>query len=81
MVGEAARSVKQAADNLDKRMADVTAGLTRFTGQGLREWTALATDGRRTLGELERTIRNLDRNPSRVLFGGSSGGSVPQYGR
>ncbi|BAT59694.1 mce related protein [Variibacter gotjawalensis] len=81
MVGEAAKSVKQAADNLDKRMADVTSGLSRFSNQGLREWTALATDGRRTLAELERTIKNLDRNPSRVLFGGNSGGNVPQYGR
>ena len=29
----------------------------------------LTTDGRRALGALERTIRNFDRNPQRLIFG------------
>jgi phospholipid/cholesterol/gamma-HCH transport system substrate-binding protein len=77
-INEAVHSLKALADNLDKRTADITAGVTRFTGSGLREWEALAVDGRRTLSELERAIKNLDRNPQRVIFGGS-GGQVPEY--
>jgi len=74
---EAAQSLRTLADDLDKRTAELSAGLSRFTGAGLREWEALAVDGRRTLGEVERAVKNLDRNPQRVLFGG--GNAVPEY--
>src|SRR3954452_14637037 len=30
---------------------------------------ALMADGRRTLGDISRAVNNLDRNPTRVLFG------------
>jgi phospholipid/cholesterol/gamma-HCH transport system substrate-binding protein len=33
---------------------------------------ALMSDGRRTLGDISRAVNNLDRNPSRVIFGGSN---------
>ena len=79
-INETVHSLKTLADNLDKRTAEITAGVTRFTGSGLREWEALAVDGRRTLSDLDRAIKNLDRNPQRVIFGGSSGGgAVPEY--
>jgi phospholipid/cholesterol/gamma-HCH transport system substrate-binding protein len=32
---------------------------------------ALMSDGRRTLGDISRAVNNLDRNPTRLLFGGS----------
>ncbi|MBX3553368.1 MAG: MCE family protein [Pseudolabrys sp.] len=75
---EAAQSLKTLSDNLDKRTADISSGINRLSGTGTREIEALSTDARRTLGELERTIRNLDRNPSRVLFGGENR-AVPEY--
>jgi phospholipid/cholesterol/gamma-HCH transport system substrate-binding protein len=78
-VTEAARSFRKMADNLDKRIAELSAGLTRFTGSGLREWEALASEGRRTLGEINRAVKNFDSNPQRVIFGGSGSGGVPQY--
>lgn len=33
----------------------------------------LMVDGRRTLGDISRAVNNLDRNPTRLLFGASSG--------
>jgi phospholipid/cholesterol/gamma-HCH transport system substrate-binding protein len=30
------------------------------------------TDGRRTLGDISRAVNNLDRNPTRLLFGASN---------
>jgi phospholipid/cholesterol/gamma-HCH transport system substrate-binding protein len=30
---------------------------------------ALMSDGRRTLGDISRAVNNLDRNPTRLLFG------------
>ncbi|HEY4985005.1 MAG TPA: MlaD family protein [Bradyrhizobium sp.] len=35
----------------------------------------LMTDGRRTLGDISRAVNNLDRNPTRLLFGAGGGGS------
>ncbi|MDP1865974.1 MAG: MlaD family protein [Bradyrhizobium sp.] len=32
----------------------------------------LIADGRRTLGDISRAVNNFDRNPSRVIFGGSN---------
>ena len=33
---------------------------------------ALMADGRRTLCDISRAVNNFDRNPSRVMFGGSN---------
>ncbi len=75
---EAARSIKQLSDNLDKRTAEIGAGINRFSATGARELENFAGEARRTLGEIDRAVKNLDRNPSRLLFGGS-GNSVPAY--
>ncbi len=53
-IPEAARAIRNAADNLDKRIETLTA------------------DGRRTLATIDRTIKNIDRNPSRLIFGGGT---------
>jgi phospholipid/cholesterol/gamma-HCH transport system substrate-binding protein len=39
----------------------------------------ITTDVRRAVGTLERTIRNFDRNPQRIIFGNPSG-QQPQQG-
>jgi phospholipid/cholesterol/gamma-HCH transport system substrate-binding protein len=38
---------------------------------------ALMSDGRRTLGDISRAVNNLDRNPTRLLFGAGSNASTP----
>lgn len=77
-LAEAARAVRAAAENLEKRTNEVSAGLTRFTGPGLREWQQLAVDGRRTLSSVDQAVRNIDRNPQRLIFGGG-GNAAPDY--
>jgi phospholipid/cholesterol/gamma-HCH transport system substrate-binding protein len=74
---ETARSMRTLTENLDKRTAEISVGLTRFSSNGLREYEALAVDARRTLADLGRAIRNFDRNPQRVLFGPSSSDAAP----
>jgi phospholipid/cholesterol/gamma-HCH transport system substrate-binding protein len=71
-IAQAARAIKTAAENLDTRSADIMTGLTRFSNSGLREWERLAADGRRTLAEVDKMVRNIDKNPSRLIFGGSN---------
>jgi phospholipid/cholesterol/gamma-HCH transport system substrate-binding protein len=38
---------------------------------------ALMNDGRRTLGDISRAVNNLDKNPTRLLFGPSNTASTP----
>lgn len=76
-IGETAQSIRRLADNLDKRTAEITAGIGRFTGPGLRDIEALANDGRRTLNDLNRTLRSIERNPQQLIFGGRP--AIPDY--
>ncbi|MDI4664156.1 MlaD family protein [Xanthobacter autotrophicus] len=76
---DAASSVRKLADNLDQRTALLTDQISRFTGPGLKQYEALATDGRRTLNEIDRVLKNIERNPQQFIFGG--GNSIPKYGR
>lgn len=76
-IAAAAKSVRTLADNLDKRTAELTTGFKRLTGPGLRDFEALTADGRRTLNELSRAVRSIERNPNQLIFGGQS--SLPEY--
>ena len=38
---------------------------------------ALMSDGRHTLSDISRAVNNLDRNPTRLLFGPATTASVP----
>lgn len=77
---EAATSVRKLADNLDQRTALLTNEVSKFTGPGLRQYEALASDGRRTLSEIDRVLKELQRNPQRLIYGGGNG-AIPQYRR
>lgn len=79
-INEAARSIKQLADSLDKRTAEITAGVNRLTLSGAKEIQALSSDAHRTLSSIDRAVQNLDRNPSRLIWGGS-GNTLPEYKR
>jgi phospholipid/cholesterol/gamma-HCH transport system substrate-binding protein len=76
-ISEAALSVKKLADDVDSRVKDIAAGLARFTNTGLREYEALAIEGRRTVEDVDRVVRSLGQNPSQVIFG--SRPSLPEY--
>ena len=53
-VGDAAQSVKKLADDIDVRVKDIVGGLSRFSNSGLREYEALAIEGRRTVDDIDR---------------------------
>ncbi len=78
-IAEAAKSIRGLASNLDKRTAEITAGINRFTGPGLRDIEALAAESRKAVGDLSRAVRSLERNPQQLLFGGQS--NIPEYRR
>ena len=68
-IAQAAEAVRKLAENLDKGTDEISVGLTRFSNSGLKEFEAFAVDGRRTLAELNKAIKNIDQHPSRLIFG------------
>ncbi|PPD15451.1 MAG: mammalian cell entry protein [Methylobacterium sp.] len=76
---DAAKSIRTLAGNLDVRTRELSSGLSRFTGPGLRDFEALAADSRKAVNDLSRAVRALERNPSQLLFGGQS--NIPEYRR
>jgi phospholipid/cholesterol/gamma-HCH transport system substrate-binding protein len=58
----AAKSVRDAADNLGEAAAPT-----------LKEYRLLAQDARRTAADISRFVRQLEQNPSQIIFGKRSG--------
>jgi len=69
------KSIKDLADNLDKRTAEISAGVNKFIASGTKDFSGLMAEGRRTLEDIDRAVNNFDRNPTRVLFGASNSDS------
>ncbi|MDQ8728462.1 MlaD family protein [Bradyrhizobium sp. LHD-71] len=63
-------SFKELTDNLDTRTAEISSGVNKLTATGTKEISVLVSDARRTLGDISIAFRNIDKNPSRLLFGG-----------
>ena len=76
-MSDAARSFRRLADDLDSRTKETLANLARFSNTGLRQYEALATDGRKTLDEITQAVRSIENNPTQFLFGKKT--TVPEY--
>ena len=69
--------MQKLADDLNARTKDIASGLSKFTGSGLREYEALAIDGRRAINDLDRAVRDFARNPNQLIFGAKP--AMPEY--
>ncbi len=76
-ITETAKAFRILAQNIDKRAVEITASINKLSGPGLRDLEALTSDTRKAVNDVGRAVRNLDRNPSQLLFGGKS--PVPEY--
>jgi phospholipid/cholesterol/gamma-HCH transport system substrate-binding protein len=76
-VSEAAQSVRKLADDVDVRVKEISVGLNRFSNSGLREYEALAIEGRRTIDDIDRAVRSIEHNPNQIIFGSKP--SLPEY--
>ena len=70
--------IRDTAKTFQIKAAEISAALERFSGTGLRDLRDFVSDGRRTLGTIDRAVGNLDKDPKRLIFGGQGGG-VPDY--
>jgi phospholipid/cholesterol/gamma-HCH transport system substrate-binding protein len=76
-ISDAALSVKRLADDTDAKVKDIGGGLSRFVNSGLREYEALAVEGRRTINDIDSAVRSFERNPNQLIFGSKP--SLPEY--
>jgi phospholipid/cholesterol/gamma-HCH transport system substrate-binding protein len=76
-ITEAAKSFRALSGVLEKRIGELTGGITRFTASGTRDLQAVATDARNSLNQLNRTIRSVEQNPQQFLFGQRA--PIPEY--
>jgi phospholipid/cholesterol/gamma-HCH transport system substrate-binding protein len=76
-LGDAAQSVKKLADDLDVRVKDISAGLSRFSNTGLRQYEALAIQGQRVLEDIDQAVRSFKQNPGQLIWGAKP--SLPEY--
>ncbi|MCL2384622.1 MAG: MCE family protein, partial [Alphaproteobacteria bacterium] len=76
-IAEAAKSIRKAANEFNSQIKQIGANINRFSDSGLREYEALAIDGRKTLNELNDTLRSIQKDPQQFIFGKSS--QVPEY--
>ena len=58
-------------------IAGASANLNRFSSNGLRQYEALAADGRKAVDTLDRALRSIEKDPSQFIFGPQQ--SVPEY--
>ncbi len=63
--------------SLSAKFDKIATNVNRFSGSGLREYEALAADGRKTLEEFNQAVRSLENNPQQFLFGKSP--QIPEY--
>lgn len=68
---KAASAIRKVADTLAERVGPITSGLEKFTVRGSADFSAAMAQLNRTLLEIQRAASDLNRNPQRVIFGGS----------
>ena len=75
-VSAAAADVRDVAAAFASRAGGIATGLSRFSQSGLDDLRAVINQGRSTLSAIETAVTSFDRDPSRVIYGGSN---APTY--
>jgi len=74
-IRDLAQKLGELSDNLDRRTESITKGINGFTATGSKQIDVISRDLQRTLSTIDRTVNNIDKNPSRLLFGGGGSSS------
>ena len=56
---------------------EMAVNINRFTGPGMRQYEQLAAEGRKTIEDVGRAVRSLEKNPQQLIFGGKP--AIPEY--
>jgi len=80
-INDTVRSMHSLIENVDKRTADIATGVNKMTSTGTRQIEAMSASFQRTLSTADRVLTNLDKNPSRLIWGGASPSASSPRGR
>jgi phospholipid/cholesterol/gamma-HCH transport system substrate-binding protein len=69
-------SFRRAAATFEIRFGEISDGVARFSGSGLRNFDGLIADGRRAMNSFNSLLQQLESNPRQFISGG---GGVPEY--
>ncbi|MCX2722022.1 MlaD family protein [Roseibium salinum] len=72
----AAQAIRKVAVAFESRADSIAGGLAKFATQGSADFASAVAQLNRTLVSFQRVAESLERNPSRVIFGGDD---VPTY--
>jgi phospholipid/cholesterol/gamma-HCH transport system substrate-binding protein len=75
------KSVHSLIENVDKRTAEISAGVNKMTATGTKQIGEMSVSFQRTLSTADRVLTNLDKNPSRLIWGGAGSAAPAQKGR
>lgn len=67
---------RKAAGSFEVRIGEISNGVSRFSGAGLRNLEGLISDGRRAVGRLNSVLQQFESNPRQFISGG---GGLPEY--
>ena len=70
------QSIRSAAASFDVRLGEISNGVARFSGKGLRNLEQLISEGRRAVGRMDRILQQFENNPRQFISGG---GGIPEY--
>ena len=51
------------------RVRQMSSGLVRFSGTGLKEYEGMAVDARKTINDFDRVILSIEKHPTQLIFG------------
>lgn len=71
-IGAAAVAIERLAVEIDQRTIEISTGITGFTTGGTNALNTIASDAARTLDQLDRVLRQIERNPQVLIFGGDT---------
>jgi phospholipid/cholesterol/gamma-HCH transport system substrate-binding protein len=69
LAGKDGRSVAVEFADTAKSVRTLAEALERQVPATLHEYSLLAKDARRTVGDISRVVRNFEQNPSQLIFG------------
>ena len=66
------KDTNQLAENLDKRTAEITDGVTKLTDTATKHINIVGNDMHRAIINIDKSVTELAKNPQRILFGGGN---------
>jgi phospholipid/cholesterol/gamma-HCH transport system substrate-binding protein len=70
-IAEGMQNLVGGKDGKSGEVTEAVRSIHNMSDTATRQLNTLSSDAKRTLGAIERAVKNIDRNPSRLIFGGS----------